>query len=171
MLEIIITLVTLVANWQIFRKLGRQGWEGIIPIYNTYVLFDELYGNGWKMFLLLIPIYNIYLIFKLYIDLAAGFHLGAGFGVGLVLLSPIFLCILAFGSYVYGDGSQVVNAADPISETIDSAASFVNDAVSGKNRRDPDAAQKLEQLKSLYDSGILTEEEYQKKRSELLERL
>lgn len=59
-LSLIIGILTLVAEWMIFKKMGRQGWEGIVPIYNTYVLCQELYGNGWKFLLLLIPIYNIY---------------------------------------------------------------------------------------------------------------
>jgi len=171
MLELLATILALVASWRIFQKMGRQGWEGIIPLYNMYVLFQELYGNGWKMLLLLIPLYNIYLVFRMYIDLAQRFHLSAGFGVGLVLLYPIFGSILAFGKAVYGDGKQEKKGTDPISETIDSAASFVSDAFSGKTRRDPDVLDKLEKLKSLRDSGVLTEDEYQKMKDELKERL
>lgn len=51
-LSLIIGILTLVAEWMIFKKMGRQGWEGIVPIYNTYVLCQELYGNGWKFLLL-----------------------------------------------------------------------------------------------------------------------
>ena len=58
-LELIIGILTLVAEWMIFKKMGRQGWEGIVPFYNTYVLCQELYGNGWKFRLLLIPFYPI----------------------------------------------------------------------------------------------------------------
>lgn len=64
-LELIIGILTLVAEWMIFKKMGRQGWEGIVPFYNTYVLCQELYGNGWKFLLLLIPIYNIYFVIKM----------------------------------------------------------------------------------------------------------
>ena len=60
MLELVVTIITFAASWRIFQKMGRKGWEGIIPLYNTYVLFEELYGNGWRMLLMLIPIYNIY---------------------------------------------------------------------------------------------------------------
>ena len=96
----------LVAQWMYYQKMGRQGWEGIVPLYNSYVLFEELYGNGWKMLLLLIPIFNIYVAIKLYIDLAHAFGLGTGFGIGLVLLNPVFSCILGFGGATY-IGSQV----------------------------------------------------------------
>lgn len=32
-LSLIIGILTLVAEWMIFKKMGRQGWEGIVPIY------------------------------------------------------------------------------------------------------------------------------------------
>ena len=171
MLELAVTILCLAAAWRVFQKMGRQGWEGIIPIYNAYVLFEALYGNGWRMLLMLIPFYNIYLTFKVNIDLANRFHYGAGFGVGLTLLTPVFACILGFGSAVYGDGSQARPGSDPISETIDTAANFVTDAFSGKPRRDPEALKKLEQLKNLRDSGVLTQEEYEKMKAELMERI
>ena len=170
MLELIVTILTLAASWRIFQKMGRKGWEGIIPLYNTYVLMEELYGSGWRMLLFLIPLYNIYLAFRVNIDLAHKFHQSSGFGVGLTLLHPIFGCILGFGKAVYGDGSQEEKGTDPISETIDSAAGFVSGAFSGKPRRDPDALKKLEQLKNLRDSGVLSEEEYEKMKADLMER-
>ena len=170
-MEVIVSILSLAASWRIFQKIGRKGWEGIIPLYNSFVLFEELYGNGWKMLLMLIPVYNVFLIFKLNIDLAHRFHQGTGFGVGLTLLYPIFACILAFGKSVYGDGSRAEKGNDPISETIDSAASFVSETFAGKNRKDPDAMKKLEQLKSLRDNGILSEEEYERKRAELVDRI
>ena len=74
MLELVVTIISLAASWRIYQKMGRKGWEGIVPFYNTYVLFEELYGNGWRMLLMLIPIYNIYLTFRVNIDLAAEFH-------------------------------------------------------------------------------------------------
>ena len=170
-MELIITILSLAASWKIFQKMGRKGWEGIIPIYNAYVLMEELYGNGWRMLLFLIPFYNIYLAFRVCIDLAARFHYGAGFGVGLVFLNLIFSCILAFGKCVYGDGSQASVGTDPISETIDSAAGFVSDTLSGKPRRDPDALNKLEQLKTLLDNGVITQEEYEKMKADLMKRV
>ena len=64
LLEIIGAILSMVGSWMIFKKMGRQGWEGIVPIYSTYVLCKVLYGNGWKFLLLLIPFYNIYFAIK-----------------------------------------------------------------------------------------------------------
>ena len=69
MLSILCTIVSLVASWMIYKKMGREGWEGIIPIYSTYVLCQELYGNGWKCLLLLIPPH----IFKCFLLKIQGF--------------------------------------------------------------------------------------------------
>ena len=30
-----LAVVSLVAYWKIFVKAGKEGWEGIIPIYNV----------------------------------------------------------------------------------------------------------------------------------------
>lgn len=96
-------IVGLVAQWWIFKKMGREGWEGVLPLYNLYVLFEVLYGKGWKFLLFLIPLYNIYLLFKVDIELAHRFGRTSGFGVGLVFLTPIFKCILAFSDSQYND--------------------------------------------------------------------
>ncbi len=106
MLGAIYTVLVLISEWKVYEKMGRAGWEGIVPLYNCYVLFQVLYGNGWRFLLLLIPIYDIYLLFKVNIDLAHAFNKGTGFGVGLTLLAPIFNMILGFGDAVYGDGSH-----------------------------------------------------------------
>lgn len=126
-LSLIIGILTLVAEWMIFKKMGRQGWEGIVPIYNTYVLCQELYGNGWKFLLLLIPIYNIYFVIKMNIDWAKAFNQGVGFGIGLLLLPFIFQLILAFGGDQYRDGSYTNTQPDMVENVVSKA----KDAVSG----------------------------------------
>ncbi len=103
---LIFTILTLISEWKVYQKMGRAGWEGLIPIYNTYVLFKVLYGSGWRFLLFLIPIYDIYLLFKVNIDLAHAFGKGTGFGIGLVFLAPIFNLILGFGGAVYSGNSQ-----------------------------------------------------------------
>lgn len=63
LLEIIGAILSMVGSWMIFKKMGRQGWEGIVPIYSTYVLCKVLYGNGWKFLLLLPFVFNLILAF------------------------------------------------------------------------------------------------------------
>lgn len=116
----VVGVVTLIAGWFIYKKMGLKGWEAIVPFYNLYVLFRELYGNGWKFLLLLIPFYNIYLYFKLCIDIAHAFNQETGFGIGLALVTPVFECILGFGdNYIYLDGSKANSEADVLTNAID----------------------------------------------------
>ena len=127
LLEIIGAILSMVGSWMIFKKMGRQGWEGIVPIYNTYVLCQELYGNGWKFLLLLIPFYNIYFAIKMMVDLAKAFNQGVGFAIGLLLLPFVFNLILAFGGAQYMDGSFANTQPDMVEDVVNKA----RDAVSG----------------------------------------
>lgn len=47
-ISFLLLVVSLAANWRVYQKMGRQGWEGIIPFYNIYVQFEVLYGQGRK---------------------------------------------------------------------------------------------------------------------------
>ena len=88
-------------EWKIFVKAGKPGWAALIPFYNTYVLFDIVYGEGIKFLFLLIPFFNIYVAIKLYFDLAKVYGKSIGFGFGLLFLPVIFESILAFDKSTY----------------------------------------------------------------------
>lgn len=51
----VITLLTIIEQWILFKKLGEKGWKSLIPIYNgwTYLKLGDL--PGW---LILLPIAN-----------------------------------------------------------------------------------------------------------------
>ena len=100
-ISIVLCVVLIVAEWRIFTKAGKPGWASIIPFYNTWVMYQIICGRGTAMFRLLIPFYNIYWEIKTLIKMAHAYGKSTGFGVGLIFLSPIFLCILAFGSATY----------------------------------------------------------------------
>ena len=170
MIATLLGIIDLVALWVLFRKIGREGWEGIIPFYNLYVLFEEFYGNGWKVLLLLIPLYNIYLIIALNIKISKAFGQSSGFGVGLALLSFIFYPVLAFGDYVYKDGTKEKKDDDFITRSIHNAGETFKDAAS-KVGKDPKAIDKLKELEELRQKGVITEEEFNKKKEELLKRI
>ena len=68
------------------QKMGCQGWEAVVPVYRTWLLFHELYGSGRRMLRLLLPVYNVYILFRCGADLALAFNRSAWFGLGLTLL-------------------------------------------------------------------------------------
>ena len=101
MWKYLFTAIIMVSFWFIFRKMGRHGWEGIIPFYNIYVLCSEFYDKGWKALLFFVPLYNIYFAIKLNIDLADRFGQSAAFGIAMSLLPFICYPLLAFGKDEY----------------------------------------------------------------------
>lgn len=96
-----VAVLGIVAMWKIFEKAGEPGWAAIIPFYNLYVLFKITWGSGWKFLLLLIPIANIVFLIITMVKLAKAFGKSGGFAVGLIFLSVIFYCILAFDQSQY----------------------------------------------------------------------
>jgi len=100
-LGLAVGVLAIVALWKIFVKAGEPGWAAIIPFYNLYVLFKITWGNGWKFLFLLIPIANIVFLIITMVKLAKAFGKSGGFAVGLIFLSVIFYCILAFDQSQY----------------------------------------------------------------------
>lgn len=41
----------IVSMWKLFKKAGKNGWEAIVPYYNTWVLI-EIAGLNWWYFLI-----------------------------------------------------------------------------------------------------------------------
>ena len=108
-ISIALIVLVYVAYWKIFKKAGREGWEGIVPIHNTLEIFRMGGLPGAYIFIVLfapiIPfvgwIVSVVFMFIMNIHLAHSFGKSTGFGVGLTLLGFIFYPILAFGSATY----------------------------------------------------------------------
>ncbi len=82
---------------KVLQKAGyHTPWHGFIPIYSSYLLATEVVGREsiWGIITIFFPYITLFEIHKC-------FNKSAGFGIGLALLSPIFLAILAFGSDQY----------------------------------------------------------------------
>ena len=89
---------TLLFMYMVFQKMDITPWKGLVPGYNLYLLCEEFDGNGFRLFLFLIPIYGIILWIKMCIKWAHTFGRSTGFGVGLALAQPVFLGIIALDS-------------------------------------------------------------------------
>lgn len=119
-------ILQIIANWNIFTKTGEAGWKSLIPIYGDYVSYKIAWQTSYfwlnfilgillsyvsnanlneSMFLSLIVILlkiALTVINIMYcVKLARAFGRGIGFAIGLILLQPIFLLILGFGSDQY----------------------------------------------------------------------
>ncbi len=95
-LSLIILIVTLASWWVIFNRAGKPGWGSVVPIYNLVLLLKIVEYPLWCLLLLIVPIVNgIAYLFILY-RLGKKFGQSDGFCWGLVVLSPVFLPLLAF---------------------------------------------------------------------------
>ena len=52
------------STWRIYEKLGREGYISLIPVYNYYVLFEEIYGSGKRIYRFLLPVVA-YILFRI----------------------------------------------------------------------------------------------------------
>ena len=98
---IAIYAIAVIPYWVIFTKAGEEGWKALIPIYSTIVLLKVVGRPWWWILLFLIPLVNLVVFVIMLHGLSTSFGHGAGFTLGLIFLSLIFLYILAFGSSTY----------------------------------------------------------------------
>lgn len=127
-ISLVWVVVSVIANWRIFEKAGEAGWKCLIPFYSSYVEY-EFTWIGWLgivyVVLLMVPgflrtataqenpsavasalvsiagIASFIISAIQSIRLSKAFGHGIGFGIGLILLSPIFRIILGFGNSEY----------------------------------------------------------------------
>ena len=94
-------LLMVASSWQVFVKAGEPGWKCLIPIYGAVVLMRIVGRPWWWLLWLCVPVLGLIPAVIVSLDLARVFGRGAGFGVGIMLLGPIFLAILAFSDARY----------------------------------------------------------------------
>lgn len=134
----IFAVVALVANYKLFKKMGMEGWKSLIPMVKDYLLMEAVgVDQKWLIIITFGSILNIipflgglaFSVASLYYSilvnrsLARAFGKSVGFTVGLVLLNPIFVCILAFGNskFIGKDpmndiifGNKKTNSTNPV---------------------------------------------------------
>jgi hypothetical protein len=110
-LYIILYIVFSLGVWGTYKKAGPNGdpaWAAFVPIYNFYIMLKVAGRPAWWTWFLLLPIIPFLGSIALLVigiivlnDVSKSFGHGAGFTVGLVLLSVIFWYILWLGSSQY----------------------------------------------------------------------
>lgn len=98
---LLVWLLMTAGMWMMFTKAGKPGWAAVIPIYNIYTLFKIAGKSGWWLLLLLIPLVNLVVLFIVMSSVAEKFGKGFGFTLGMMFLPFIFYPILGFGSSTY----------------------------------------------------------------------
>ena len=89
-----------ILRWLIYAKAGKHGWAAIIPFYRQIVMYQVCGLSPWLMLFWLLPIIGWFIIGIIAIMkrfcLANEFGRGGFFGLGLLILPPIFQSVLAF---------------------------------------------------------------------------
>ena len=93
LISLAISIVMIIAQWKMFVKMGEPGWACLIPFYNTFVLAKHAFGNGWAMFVVLIPVVGMPWFFM---------KVFQGFGVETVPAILLSIFIAPIGMLIYG---------------------------------------------------------------------
>lgn len=117
-------VLQLVAQYKMFKKAGKMGYEALIPGHNTFALFQMAGINPiWVLGIIfgeviaIIPIlgsiaYLAFIVFVmvwLNLRLAKTFGKETGFGVLMFFFPYVMYPILAFGSAKYTAPKKMVN--------------------------------------------------------------
>jgi hypothetical protein len=97
-------LLTTIPLYGVFKKAAHPdapAWGAFVPIYNYYCLTKVVGRPWWWLLLLLVPVVQVVAGIVLLHDLSRSFGHGAGFTVGLFLLTFVFLFVLWLGSSRY----------------------------------------------------------------------
>ncbi len=116
LLFLVILVVLLVANYKIFKKAGKNGWECLIPIYATIVKLEFLNIPLWFLLLYLIPGVGAIPHVIVSINLAKKFDKDAFFALGLIILPIVFYPILAFSDAEYNSDASGIFEAGTVSD-------------------------------------------------------
>lgn len=97
-------IIALLALSSIFSKAGQSPFTVFVPIYNHIVLLRIVGKPWWWIFLLFIPIVNVFGYFYVYQYLCLSFNVDKDvpFTLGLLTLPFIFFPILALSGSYYG---------------------------------------------------------------------
>ena len=57
-----------IGTWKLYTKAGRKAWEAFIPVYNGIVLMQIINRPKWWVFLLFIPVINLFLFSIIWIE-------------------------------------------------------------------------------------------------------
>lgn len=119
-------IVAVIANWKMYKKAGKAGWECIVPVYGYWVL-AEIAGLEWWWFLLAIVdsiisilgieglssianLVSLFATFNIYYNIAKRFGKDKGTAIAAGIFSGIFVLIFGYSK------NEVYDANIPVSK-------------------------------------------------------
>lgn len=116
LVNLVVYVLSIIADYRLFEKAGEEGWKAIIPFYNYFVLCRIVMGDSLWFWLGFVPGINVF--GRLYIRFKTGEAYGKTtcFNIGMMLLPYIFRVILAFDAktvYYGPDNMRRANSYNP----------------------------------------------------------
>lgn len=87
----VITLLTIIEQWILFKKLGEKGWKSLIPIYNNWVYLKLGELPGW---LILLPIANAIGLIVASFNIPKKLNKSAALGILYLIFPNIYYLVL-----------------------------------------------------------------------------
>lgn len=130
---ILIIIFQIIGEWKMFKKAGKNGWEAIIPYYNTWTLI-EISGCKWWYFLISIgssflsfnitlnlndsslnfnllegvgTLVNYFIMYSVNYNIAKKFNKDYWYAIGMTLLPFVFYPILGLGKSEFNKDVKV----------------------------------------------------------------
>ena len=141
-ISLVMSILTIIGGWKMFRKFGEPGWKAIIPFYNTWVEYRYTWkavmsipvivlGFGGGILMKIAEAGSALQIIASFVFLAGwvltiiayykrckAFGHGIGFTIGHVIAPGILTIILGFGKSQYiGRGVSDAQAAVSTAES------------------------------------------------------
>lgn len=126
-------IVYIVGLYKLFKKAGKQGWEAIVPFYNTYVLI-QIAGLNWWYFLIsisstifgllgIVGFSSLTYLLSSAVNFFIFWNIGkkmkqnhVAFAILGTLFCPIMIMIIGLSSSYEFDNSIIVSPNGPISD-------------------------------------------------------
>ncbi len=113
-------VLTVIGAWNVFSKMGEPGWKSLIPFYNDYTVYKNVWKGSWYLIMLALSVVTGFLSsgtsgvmmfletvlsvvviaveFKAMLALSRAFGHGIPYALGLYFLKPVFMIILGFNN-------------------------------------------------------------------------
>ncbi len=119
----ILLLSPFVGLWVTFKKAGRKGWEGIVPIYNYYIMMKLTGKPNYWIFLFFVPFINVIAFYVLLLDFIKLFN-KTSFGAQLLTVAffPFYFCYIGLSprvKFVGEEYKKYLKPKGPIREWVD----------------------------------------------------
>lgn len=105
LLAVFVLLVGAIAKWRLFAKCDQPGLAAFVPIWDLLVICNIVGRPKYHALFFLIPVFNIYFLFRIIIELVQSFGKNSMLDYILAIVFNVFYILnmaLAYNEVYYG---------------------------------------------------------------------